>query len=336
MKISFHHYYVSRRAQPDLRLTFDLPAFLRAFCDAGVLALKRDIVRDEENLYLYRGAGADPDDFLFAATKDKETVRRIDTANLRHQDIRPMLGETGTVAFGSYVRVSSDWVGVASSGSGPRTQCFVDFVNLLFERIGITDHAFEIEALMASATETEVQEWDFISTTGFKIPKDSGFFAALAALGSLSESPDWEHVDGIQVQIVPKYRKNIAGVAKRLSSVANASGLSDFRMRAKREAESKLADYILDVGGRLSAPIEHSILDSEQRIFEKMRYAAQGSADELTAAITRAKATKVYQGMDAVCGAVRGFDSADHWNSRFPDAAPAPSTVRHDGEAGQA
>jgi len=235
-----------------------------------------------DNLFLFRVRNSNI--FLFVITKDDEIIKTISSNTLSHEDIYGKLSENERLGFASYIFVSSNYYGIASTFFGPKNSYWTNFVNSLLKRLGINNVAFSSEPFPIVASRQDVLNYGFKGQTYFQVNSDSPIYNQVLGLFGVENC----EANTITIQIRPEPRGQMPTTVNAILSSITDEGLLKFVVKAKETMEDSLIDfYIVGTGhihdsvrGKNEGEICNSIFNSVNRNTELSDEVARFSAEQ--------------------------------------------------------
>lgn len=204
MKLAYYGYSV-RDINDDRYFRFDLRDFFNCFCQFANVAFKNQFRHNDENVYLLSVAD---NFFLYVTTRQSEIIKRINSVNLDITEIEDLLRDNESLGFASYARIERSYFAFASSLMAPRVPSFTEFVNGLFQAIGLVNYRFVCHPFLEQSTVNEALAAPFLGRSTIQIQNNHNLFAHLRGVFG-AEAPDFIDVDSIEVTIKPRGRANI-------------------------------------------------------------------------------------------------------------------------------
>ncbi|MGZ8174331.1 MULTISPECIES: hypothetical protein [Methylobacter] len=233
---------------------FDLSGFLKAYCRFENIDFKNNFKRSDEHLYLLHHIN---DTFLFLITRSNELIRRINTNDLSIGDVHSLLEQDEQLGFASYVMFKENYFSFGSTLLAPKIDIFASYLNDLFNKIGINDWMFLPQALLYQATKDEVLNLAYIGKTTIELSKQNSFFQDLVASAS-ADTTDTLDLEGIEITIKPKKRKNIKPFVTKFLNTIPDEGIEKMIMKAKDEGMSQMTDLYLVGKGAICDSVDKS------------------------------------------------------------------------------
>lgn len=254
MKVNYFGYCI-RNHVTGQKVLFDLRGFLKAYCRHAGTAFKNNFFHNDEHVYLIHHFG---DTFLFLITRSNELIKKVNTNNISVGEINSLLEQDEQLGFASYLHMKEDHFGFASTLLAPRVDVFTTYINNLFESLGIPNLNFLPQALLYQATKEEALSLPHIGRTTIELSKENSFVQDMLASIS-ANTTDTIELDGIEIIIKPKSRKNIKPtVSKFLSSIPD-DGVERMIMKARNEGASQMTDLYLVGRGAISDSVDKSL-----------------------------------------------------------------------------
>ena len=153
MKISYYGYSIERH-QDQRHYLMDLGSFLNQFCAFDNPEFKSTFTHGGEHVYLIRQLDKL---FLFLMTRNNEVIKKINARDLSVTEIYSLLNQQESLGFVSYLSFDCYFFGYASTVLAPRVQVFENFVNKVFDSLGIHEYRFVIHPFLTESTRTEMR-----------------------------------------------------------------------------------------------------------------------------------------------------------------------------------
>lgn len=292
MKVNYFGYQVTDANQKTSHV-FDMRAFFKSFCAYPNNKYKSSFLRNQENIYLLHQGG---DLFLFLTTRTTDIIQKINKNNLNVEDINALLRSDENIGFASYVMIKDGYLGFGSTVMAPRSTAFGDFVNNIFDTLGLSHagYQFRMEAFLRQASKQEVLSMPFLGRTVVNVPIDksagkklAGFFGGVAT--------DLDDVASIEITIKPKPRQNIKKMSSKLLSSSLSGDADKLYVKGKEdELNGQAQDLYLIGSGALSDTVDTKkksdvkqfmtdAIDNNKILFDKVKEFKYGQAKKLTA-----------------------------------------------------
>lgn len=308
MKVNYFGYCI-RNHVTGKKTLFDLRSFLKAYCRHAGTAFKNSFFHNDEHVYLIHHVG---DVFLFLITRSNELIKKVNTNNISVGDISSLLEQNEQLGFASYLHMKEDHFGFASTLLAPRVDVFTAYINDLLDSLGISDLNFLPQALLYQATKEEALLLPHIGRTTIELSKENSFLQDMLASIS-ADMTDTIELDGIEIIIKPKLRKNIKPiVAKFLSSIPD-DGVDRMVMRAKNEGASQMIDLYLVGRGAISDSVDKS---KETRIPYLLEEKMNGNS-LLQGKLTEYRANEDFE--ETTLDVIARFTGASAWSDPLSD-----------------
>jgi hypothetical protein len=232
----------------------DLSGFLKAYCLFKDNSFKNDFKHSDEQLYILHYFG---DTFLFLITRSNELIKKINTHDLSIGDVHSLLEKDEELGFASYVMFKDNYFSFGSTLLAPKMDIFASYLNKLFKKIGISDWTFLPNALLYQATRDEALSLSYIGKTTIELSKENSFLQDFLASISVDTS-DAIELEGIEIIIKPKLRKNIKPVVTKFLNSISDEGIEKMIMKAKDEGMSQMTDLYLVGKGAICDSVDKS------------------------------------------------------------------------------
>jgi len=245
MKLGYHTYSIQQDSN-EQHFLMDLRPLIKAFCTLDNPKFKNKFTYNDEHLYLLP-IGLDL--YLFLTTRSHEIIKRIKTTDLSLNEISNLLEKDESLGFASYVYFKKNYFGFASTMLAPKSKAFVEFINNIFDEIGINDYWFIANPIMHESSKNDVLNMPFIGRSVITVNSDNTTFQHLRNMvnGTTQEFSD---IDSFDIVIKPRNKKNIKGAVSRFIKKVPDKGLDKMFLRAKEDIHGSLIDlYITGKGG---------------------------------------------------------------------------------------
>lgn len=251
MKLNYYGYSIQKFSNSK-RYLVDMRDFLHSFCSYDNVEYKNTFIHNGEHVYLLPVFGKV---FLFLMTRSNEVIKKIQEDDLSVGAIYDLLEKGEMIGVASYVYVDKSHFGLASTAMAPRVNAFVDFVNNIFNSVGISRFVFVSHPMMTQATKKEALNMSFIGRSTIQVDKENSVFKDFInqVNGTTEEFVD---VDSIEITIKPKVKKNIDAAVKKVIKAVPDDGLEKMLIRAKEDIHGPLIDLYLAGKGTVSDTIK--------------------------------------------------------------------------------
>jgi len=253
MKVNYFGYCI-RNHITGQKVLFDLRAFLKSYCRNADSEFKNIFSHSEEHVYLIHHLD---DTFLFLITRSNELIKKVNTNNISVGEINSLLEQDEQLGFASYLHLKEDCFGFASTLLAPKVDVFTAYINDLFESIGVPDWGFLPQALLYQATKEEALSLPHVGRTTIELSKDNSFSQDILAFVS-ANTADIIELDGIDIIIKPKTRKNIKSAVSKFLLHIPDEGVERMIVKAKNEGASQMMDLYLVGRGAISDSVDKS------------------------------------------------------------------------------
>ncbi len=253
MQLSYHTYLLSDRRTNE-RFRVDLRPFLSGYVAWKNSNFKNGFTHGGESVFLLPLLGST---YMFVQAKDNEIIKKIERSTISVSEIRDALGDDGSIGFASFICVKEDHLSIGSTVLAPRIRAFGNYINALFEKLGI-DLTFETQAITHTLPTSEVVQLSQVGA--FRMTVQPGNRLWDTIVGSLGGSDRSRFdVGSIDVTIKPSKPRG-DNRQPLLSAIENVGedGLSSFDVRAKIEVADKMADFFIVGAGGIRDPIDTS------------------------------------------------------------------------------
>ena len=250
MKINYFAYYLTKAGSNE-KVLFDIRPFLKAFCRLDAPVFKTSFEYSGELLFLLPHVD---DTFLFIITRNSEVIRKINTNDMKVEDIQQLLEEKEHIGFASYVLVKEDFIGFASTTFAPKFAMLNHFINELFEKLGIVGHKLVMIPLSSQSSKQEVINMPFIGTTRVALTKESGILDNIAGQIGVSTT-NIKDLGSVEIIIRPAKGKNAKGPVTDVLNALPDKGVSKLIAKAKSDLMPYMTDLYLVGEGAISDSI---------------------------------------------------------------------------------
>lgn len=266
MKLSYFGYSVLHHDH-DTNYLFDIRQFIQAFGALDDVSFKNKFTHADEQVYLVPFAR---DLYLFLITRKHEIIKRIKSQDLSVTEIYDLLSNDESLGFASYIYFDKNYLGFASTIMAPKSRTFSQFVNDLFEAIGLGAYSFVLQPLMKQYTKADALAMDFVGRSVVQVTKENSFFEELRDFfgGTAEEFAD---VDAFEVVIKPRRKQNIRPAVRHVVNTVDDAGLDKMLLRAREEIGDNLMDVYLAGKGQVADDLDKS---KENTIREQIRQKA--------------------------------------------------------------
>ena len=241
MKLSYHKYYIARSGN---RYQHNLLPFLERFVEFDSKKFKNSFSAHGDQLFLFELTAQM---FLFVVTKDNEIIKSINSDDFSHQDIHEKLDANENIGFASYIYFSKNYYGIASTFYGPKNIIFNNFINDIFNKIGLGSYWFESMPFPIEATRNTVLDLDFKGAVRFDLSKENPFFDEI--LSFLGKPKD---TDKISIQFKPAPRGQMDDTFDKIMDKIEDDGLKNFIAKGKETLQDSLTDFYISGTGHIA------------------------------------------------------------------------------------
>lgn len=242
MKVSYYSYYVSdiSTGKPT-KENINLKDFVDNL-------IKKQVVMENEFIsHLYN------DVYAFIKIDDAAFIKKINTENLTVDDINQSLEKNESIGFSSYFIVKEKVIGFASTIFSSKVNKLETYIN---NHVSSKDRQFVMKPIMKTMTKAESLNLEYIGRTTLTIERSSSIFNDVLSSVGVKKLDD-ELIDGIQVIVKPKPRRNIKNVTKEIIE-KHYDDLTAIKIRAK----DHLADIATEV--YLSENIQCDVINTKK------------------------------------------------------------------------
>ncbi|EGQ8486979.1 hypothetical protein FDE57_19780 [Vibrio parahaemolyticus] len=250
MKLRYFGYHL-RKFDTQKTFLFNIKSIVDAFISSNNMELKSSFKRGDDKLYLTHIAGQ-KNVYYFVRTSDDDLVKRINEQNLTVSDITDKLSANEKVAYASYVYLNDtdNIMACASSTSCPRFDDFADYINELFNKVGLDNYDFFIDALTSNSNKADLMNMEMVNSVYVDVAADKslGKLIAKELTGNSNAS-----LGNFRITIEPtgsNLKQTFANMLTRLAPTGkakNTQGVTRIGAKAKHnELKGQLNDYWLD------------------------------------------------------------------------------------------
>lgn len=228
---------------------------LMAYCKEANIKFKNSFKNGDENLYLVPLGGQL---FGFIETRSHEMINKVNRQNLSIDDIYKALNKDEGLGFTSFVYVDGDCLAFGATLLAPRCGGFADFVQALLRQTkGFEQWRFHCMPLLSESTKTDVLKMPFMGKTTLRVEAGNKLFADLKnVFGGNAE--DYNDIDGFELVITPKRKKNIKAVVSRVLNAVPNEHVSKWTVAAKREITERAEEFYIAGKGHLADEVATS------------------------------------------------------------------------------
>lgn len=206
--------------------------------------------------------------FLFVKTRNNELIKTINSEEISYDDIYTRLQDDELLGFASYVIITDNYYGLASTFHGPTNNEWLDFLNQIVGVLDIGGYEIESKPIMIQSTLDEVAEMPFVGRTVLEVDTtNSDIGKQLSRLLCLHDQDDIpEELRSFEITIKPQMRQYIndsfSNMAENLQD-GNNDGVLKLRAKAKEELGDRLSEYYIVSRGQLGDQIQNTNDDAE-------------------------------------------------------------------------
>lgn len=253
MKVTYFGYYLTD-IESQSRELFDLRPLTNQFCGFTDSTFKNNFIINDEHVYVLHVI---QDVYMLVMTRDSELIRSVNTSDISVQEIADKLDENEHIGFASYFILKDSHFGFASTLMAPKVDVLNQFYNKLLISLGITNWKLKIHNLTHSATREEAIAMPILGKTVIELSKNNSFAADILRTCGVSteESIDLE---GIEIILKPKLRKNIKPTVTKVLESVNGEGVEKLIVKAKNEVAGQLTDLYLLGNGAITDIISNT------------------------------------------------------------------------------
>ena len=308
MKINYYGYFLKNIATEE-KVLFDIRPFLRAFCQYNNIAFKNQFMRGDEHLYVAMNTG---DLFIFLMTRSSEIIKKINSSDLSINEIDSLFESNEHLGFASYVNIKEKFMGFGSTTMAPKFPVFIEFINDIFESLGIRDYEIAVQPILHQATRSEAMAMPFFGKATIEIEKENTLGQdILGVVGASIE--DTEDIESLEIIVKPKRKKNIKGAVTKFMENIPDDGLKRLILKARDEAHTQLTDLYLVGKGAVSDVIDGK---KESRINELMM-TKLGANTHLARKLREFECDERFE--EGAIEHILHFNDHTSWPDHFPD-----------------
>lgn len=258
MKLGYYGYSFEDHSEEQDRLE-DIDGFLKSFCEYQNNSFKAKFTYKNDHLFLFN-----PHDrfYLFLKTKSSELIKKVNSTEIKAEDLSDFLGEDEKLGFVSYIYVKDNYFAMASPSMAPTPQQFAIFVDQLFASINMANYTFHLHPFMHEATKADIEKLAFVGRSTFKINESTSRIDDLKTFLSGGHD-DFHLVDNMQITITPIKGENIKPLVSKVLDAHDDVGLEKATIRGRAAIHDALTDYYLSakghIGDNLKAKTEYDI-----------------------------------------------------------------------------
>lgn len=253
MKVNYFGYYL-KNTNTGKSVLFDLRNLLKEYCKLNAAKFKNNFSHNDEKLYLLHSVS---DAYLFLMTRSNELIRKVNTNDITVGEIKNLLDQNEQLGFASYILFKENAFGFGSTLLAPKVDVFSKYINDLLEALGITEWRFVSQALLYQATKEEALSFEHVGRTTIELSKENSFIKDILATVS-ADSTDTFDLDGIEIIIKPKKRKNIKETVDKFLKAIPDEGVEKMIMKARAEGASQMTDLYIVGRGAISDSVDKS------------------------------------------------------------------------------
>lgn len=253
MQVHYYSYCFQDTLTHENKL-FNFLNFIESSCLTTKKYITNNIKYLDENLYLIR---VSKNFYLFIQTKNSEIVRAIqnNSINIQATDIAEKLNADESLGFASYVYIDGNkpLFSFGAKVLSPNITAFSFYVSQLLISLGIRDYKFCLNPIKSQLSKDDVHKLNFIGRTTIQINSEGSTLKEIMnALNGNPQQINLEEIEGLEITLKPKRRKDINNqLACIISNVADKE-LEKIKIRARANLEDGLADYYYSKDGLVS------------------------------------------------------------------------------------
>ncbi|MGA1846877.1 hypothetical protein [Deferribacter abyssi] len=312
MKIIYYYYYL-REKESGRELKVDIRNFVDSFVKSKNINLKNKIKYIDDNIYLLRDAN---NFYLFLRTRKDEIIKKIDSNNLDIQDIYNLLRENEKLGFTSFIYFGDCFCGLASTMSGPKDSILSYFIEYLLKLVGVNEYEFVLKPMPTKVTKNEALRFGYIGKTVFEVNPQHKVFKGLAQTLGFTD----QEVDGLEIIIKPKNRKNIkysfSNIVDNILDEGENFGVKKFVFKAKNDINETLNELFIIGNGYVYDYINYP---KEKLIFDTFNFKINNNR-ELQVKLIEFKRDKNYERDESLQSFFDNFSAVSWDNISFNTA----------------
>lgn len=253
MRIHYYSYNFQDYSTNEYKI-FNFSSFLKASCLANVKHITNNIKYMDEYLYLIR---ISENFYLFIQTKNGEIVRAIQNtvSGVQATDIADKLNADESLGFASYLYIDNGKPLFAFGARvlSPTVTAFSFYVSQLLISLGIRDQKFCLHPIKSKLSKSDVQKLSFVGRTTIQINAEGGLLTDIVnALNGNPQTINLEEIEGLEITLKPKRRKEINNQVLSIISNIPDNELDKITMKARTHLEDNLSDYYYSKDGLVS------------------------------------------------------------------------------------
>lgn len=243
MRLNYFGYYI-KDIESEKDYLYDLRPFLKAFCKINNAKFKNQFLYNGEHIYLFKVI---EDIYLFVITRSQEIIKRINTDNLKVNEIYDILDNNENLGFASYVYFGENFLAFAYTILAPKITGLSVFIDSVFKSMNLK-YRFCVQALLHKATKDEALSFPIIGKTTIELSRENSLIQDIAEFISAKGS-DFSELNSIEIIIKPKRKKNIKPFIKKFLKAIPEDDSSKMIVKAKKNIADQLIDlYIVGKG----------------------------------------------------------------------------------------
>lgn len=242
MKISYFCYAIKEN-DSESRYILSLADIFEAFLNGAKKEVKLAFKKNGENLFLMPTA-AGKGMYLFGMTRSDEVIKKIDTNSYTATEIYELLGKGENIGFASYVFPRDNFFAFGSTIMAPKIGTFIEFFNALLQRGGLSSYEFIPVPLLQEVGRDDVLKMGKVGRATISLEKNNSLAAKILALVNAG-AEDLIDLDGFDIVIKPRRKKNIKGLLKKIDSNLGDLGIDKYVVKAADELDGFAMDYYL-------------------------------------------------------------------------------------------
>lgn len=317
MKLSYYHYYFKNRksrSENPPRMSCDLRPILRNFMQMAGKGFPKSISgKDGETIFMAPTSKSNV--YALIATRSQDLIRAVNMQKLTSVDIAERLQKDETAAFASYIAVSGEALGIASTLRGPRMSAVHEFLNDLVQRkLEQSKLEVHLQEVGSRTTSQEALRMARIARTTVCVSRKSELGERLTKFFGAEKNSD--KVENITVIFKAQKKENIADTYSAVERASSGDGLEKLEIRAQHAEDSTMADYLIDRDSKFSEDIGTG---PESYIVSAIHNQFNGNV-VLDSYIENILTAHHYNNDHADIQALSRFADPAHWNNVFPVA----------------
>lgn len=234
MRLVYYTYWLHCN-QTERRYRVNIEPLLAAFCRYSDIGYKSQFRCDEERLFLKPNVSPS---FIFFITRDTDIIRRLNTRDYSDDDLRDALNEDESIVFASYAFVDESLLAFCTTRMAAPIGVFIEFCNKILQSLGINQYEMKASPLIAQTTIDEAVSLPFIGRTRLSVSAENPLGQhVLGLFGGDVDEQELLDLDGIEIILKPRIRRNIRGIASRAMNLAHGVGVRKIELKGMSTEE---------------------------------------------------------------------------------------------------